>query len=215
MNSKELATAISTGSHSHGELFQALVQDAKQLIQARKAQSIEAKRSCYADQNAKWVSAVKKSGGFLDPNEFSNWAKTQPAIKEMFEEPKPKETRTFQRGGGVGVGALAMMAMFGRNLLEYQEQEIRNQEQITETARRLLESYHKFKEDLAKDSRFSADELIPSSASCAVAELVTATCSVVTSEAVYIEYVKLVHAVYCAARVVCPELPERSLALGS
>lgn len=91
MNTKELVQKINEAQTPVSELFNALAVDGEALVKARKAQSHEAKRSCYLEQNSKWLSACNKVPG-LDKEHFMQYLASHPKYKHVVREPEKKHS---------------------------------------------------------------------------------------------------------------------------
>lgn len=86
MNSKELIQKLNEGSTPVGTLFADLATDGDALVKARRAQTPEAIRSCYLEQNSKWVSACRKTKLGLDEMEFMKFMEQHPRYKHSIRE---------------------------------------------------------------------------------------------------------------------------------
>lgn len=86
MNSKELTQKLNEGSTPVGTLFADLAADGDALVKARRAQTPEAIRSCYLEQNSKWVSACRKTKLGLDETQFMSFMEQHPRYKHNVRE---------------------------------------------------------------------------------------------------------------------------------
>lgn len=94
MNSKDLIQKLNEGSTPVGTLFADLVADGDLLVKARRAQTPEAIRSCYLEQNSKWVSACRKTKLGLDELEFMKFMEQHPRYKHNIREAPKTDYRS-------------------------------------------------------------------------------------------------------------------------
>lgn len=88
MNSKELAALLQDGAEPVGTLFAKLVEDGDALVRARNAKAPESIRSCYLEQNQKWVSAAKKTG-VVGEHLFMDFLTDHPRLRHVVNYKKP------------------------------------------------------------------------------------------------------------------------------
>jgi hypothetical protein len=84
-----LVAQLNTENYSLGELFNALIADGDALVKVRNAKQPEAIKSCYTEQNSKWVSAAKKTG-LVQEDAFLEYLSTHPRLKHVIGYKKPQ-----------------------------------------------------------------------------------------------------------------------------
>lgn len=102
MNSKEIVKALQDGV-SFNEIFKSLMDDAEKLIQARRATTPEAKRSCYLEADSKWRSACSKykpsaesNSEALNPEAALEHMQSEKRLQSIFQQEHPKHRSSIR-----------------------------------------------------------------------------------------------------------------------